>query len=80
MSSKDNFWLCYVSAYGTLIELGFWYIRILKIFSLIFILKIIRCTVKKRLATFPSPAGMSFTKLSLGGNNLIIPAQREFDR
>jgi hypothetical protein len=29
-----------------------------------------RCyTVKKRLATFPSPAGMSLTKLSLGGNN-----------
>ncbi len=24
---------------------------------------------KKRLATFPSPAGMSFTKLSLGGKN-----------
>jgi hypothetical protein len=27
---------------------------------------------KKRLATFPSPVGMSLTKLSLGGNNLII--------
>jgi hypothetical protein len=26
---------------------------------------------KKRLATFPSPAGMSLTKLFLGGNNLI---------
>ncbi len=26
---------------------------------------------KKRLATFPSPAGMSLTKLSLGGNKLI---------
>jgi hypothetical protein len=24
---------------------------------------------KKRLATFPSPAWMSFTKFSLGGNN-----------
>jgi hypothetical protein len=33
---------------------------------------------KKRLATVPSPAGMSLTKLSLGGNNLIFPAQREF--
>ncbi len=45
---------------------------------------------KKRLVTFPSPAGMSLTKLSLagnnliitkfslGGNNLIIPAQGEF--
>ncbi len=30
---------------------------------------------KKRLATFPSPAGMSLSKLSLGGNNLIFPAQ-----
>ncbi len=26
---------------------------------------------KKRLATFPSPAWMSLTKLSLAGNNLI---------
>jgi hypothetical protein len=26
---------------------------------------------KKRLSYFPSPAGMSLTKLSLGGNNLI---------
>ncbi len=33
---------------------------------------------KKRLAIFPSPAGMSLTKLSLGGNNQIIPAQDEF--
>jgi DNA polymerase I-like protein with 3'-5' exonuclease and polymerase domains len=29
--------------------------------------KAIRC--KKRLAIFPSPAGMSLTKLSLAGNN-----------
>ncbi len=29
---------------------------------------------KKGLAVFPSPAGMSLTKLFLGGNNLIIPA------
>ncbi len=28
---------------------------------------------KKRLAIFPSPAGMSLNKLSLAGNNLIIP-------
>jgi hypothetical protein len=27
---------------------------------------------KKRFATFPSPVGMSLTKLSLGGKNLII--------
>jgi hypothetical protein len=33
---------------------------------------------KKRLAIFPSPPGMSLTKLSLTGNNLIIPCQREF--
>jgi hypothetical protein len=33
---------------------------------------------KKRLAIFPSPAGMSLTKLSLAGNNLIIPGQGEF--
>jgi hypothetical protein len=30
-------------------------------------------TAKKRLAVFPSPAGMSLTKLSLAGNNLNIP-------
>jgi hypothetical protein len=35
--------------------------------------RILHC--KKRLAVFPSPAGMSLTKLSLGGNNLIIPGQ-----
>ncbi len=33
---------------------------------------------KKRLAIFPSPAGMSLTKLSLAGNNLIFPDQGEF--
>jgi hypothetical protein len=33
---------------------------------------------KKRFAIFPSPAGMSLTKLSLDGNNLIIPVQGEF--
>jgi hypothetical protein len=34
---------------------------------------------KKRLAIFPSPAGMSITKLSLvAENNLIIPDQEEF--
>ncbi len=35
---------------------------------------------KKRLAVFPSPAGMSLTKLSLAGNNLIIPTQGEFGK
>jgi hypothetical protein len=30
---------------------------------------------KKRFATFPSPAGMSLIKLSVDGNNLIIPAK-----
>jgi hypothetical protein len=34
-------------------------------------------TVKKMFAVFPSPAGMSLTKLSLAGNNLIIPCQGE---
>jgi hypothetical protein len=33
---------------------------------------------KKRLAIFPSPAGMSLTKLSLIRNNFIFPAQGEF--
>jgi hypothetical protein len=33
---------------------------------------------KKRLTIFHSPAGMSLTKLSLAGNNLIIPGLREF--
>jgi hypothetical protein len=29
-------------------------------------------TVKKSFLIFPSPAGMSLTKLSLGGNNDVI--------
>jgi hypothetical protein len=33
---------------------------------------------KKRWAVFPSPGGMSLTKLSLAGENLIIPAHGEF--
>jgi hypothetical protein len=36
---------------------------------------ILSYTVKKKFATFPSPAWMSLTKHSLGGNNLILPAQ-----
>jgi hypothetical protein len=39
-----------------------------------------RYTVKKRLMNFPSPAGMSLTKLSLGGIILIIPGQGEFGK
>jgi hypothetical protein len=35
-------------------------------------------TVKKRLAIFPS--GVSLSKLSLAGNNLIIPTQGEFGK
>jgi hypothetical protein len=35
---------------------------------------------KKRLAVFPSPDGMSLTKLLLVGKNLIIPAQVEFGK
>jgi hypothetical protein len=30
---------------------------------------------KKNLTNFPTPAGMTLTKLSLAGNNLIIPGQ-----
>jgi hypothetical protein len=33
---------------------------------------------KKGLSIFPSPGGMSLTKLSLAGKNLIIPGQGEF--
>jgi hypothetical protein len=33
-----------------------------------------------RLANFPSPAGMSFSKLLLAGNNLFIPDQGEFGK
>jgi hypothetical protein len=32
----------------------------------------------KRVTIFPSPAGMSLTKLSLACNNRIIPCQEEF--
>jgi hypothetical protein len=35
---------------------------------------------KERLGVFPSLAGMSLTKLSLAGNNLIIPGQGEFGK
>jgi hypothetical protein len=35
---------------------------------------------KKRLTIFSAPAGMSLTKLSLAGHNLIISGQREFDK
>jgi hypothetical protein len=33
---------------------------------------------KKSLSIFPSPAGMSLTKLSLAGKNSIILGQGEF--
>jgi hypothetical protein len=35
---------------------------------------------KKRIAAFPSPAGMSLTKLSLARNNLIHTGQGEFGK
>jgi hypothetical protein len=35
---------------------------------------------KKRFAIFPSPDGMSFTKLPLAENNLIIPGQGKFGK
>jgi hypothetical protein len=37
-----------------------------------------RIHCKKRFVIFPSKAGMSLIKLSLDGNNLIIPVQGEF--
>jgi hypothetical protein len=40
----------------------------------------IQYTVRKRLIIFLSPAGMSLTKLSLDGNNLIFPGQEEFGK
>jgi len=39
-----------------------------------------RYTEKKGYQLFPSPAGMSLTKLSLDGNNLRIPGQGEFGK
>jgi hypothetical protein len=44
----------------------------------LYVVTLVHC--KKRLATFPSPAGMSLTKLSLRGNNLIFPTQGEFGK
>jgi hypothetical protein len=35
-------------------------------------------TVKRGLAIFPSPGGMSLTKLSLAENEKIFPGQDEF--
>ncbi len=35
---------------------------------------------KQRFAVFPPPAGMSLTKPSLAGNNLIIPVLVEFGK
>jgi hypothetical protein len=37
-----------------------------------------RRSKKKRLAIFPSPAGMSLTKLFLARNDYIIPRHGEF--
>ncbi len=34
----------------------------------------------EKVSGFPPPAGMSLTKLFLGGNNLVFPAQGEFDK
>ncbi len=48
---------------GTLLSIG--------VFSIYGKISLAHC--KKGLAVFPSPAGMSLTKLFLGGNNFIIP-------
>ncbi len=37
-------------------------------------------TVKKRLAVFPSPAGMSLTELSLAGNNDVPAGDGKFSK
>ncbi len=42
----------------------------------VYLTGILHC--KKSLAIFPSPAGMSLTKLSLAMKNLYIPSQGEF--
>jgi hypothetical protein len=39
-----------------------------------------RIYTEKKLSFFPSPAGMSLTKLSLAGNNLKIPVQGDFGK
>jgi hypothetical protein len=39
-----------------------------------------RIHCKKRLTIFPSPVGMSLTKLSLAGNILIIPGEGELGK
>jgi len=48
----------------------------------LFLLQFSTIHCKKELVIFPSPAGMSLTKLSLGGKklNYSIPAQEEFDQ
>jgi hypothetical protein len=56
----------------------YWVARRCLFKGLLFGKKIVHC--KKELAIFPSQAGMSLTKLSLGGKKLIIPAQEEFDQ
>jgi hypothetical protein len=45
----------------------------------VFNLPIENTTVKK-VKDFPVPAGMSLTKLSLAGNNSIIPGKEEFGK
>jgi hypothetical protein len=42
--------------------------------------KVFTVHCKKRLSIFPSPAGVSLTKLSLAGINLIIHGQGEFSK
>jgi hypothetical protein len=60
------------------------YVTIIYIIIFIFISSSIICIMllnlhcKKSFTIFPSPAGMSLTKLSLAGKNSIIPGQRMF--
>jgi hypothetical protein len=39
-----------------------------------------KCIHCKKVIEFPSPARISITKLSLAGNNLIIPGQGDFGK
>ncbi len=66
--------LCTSSFRSTLRDVIQAIINLINVFNRI----LVDSTPKKRFSTFPSPGGMSLIKLSLCGNNLVIPAQGEF--
>jgi hypothetical protein len=45
-----------------------------------FLAGVVNIHCKKRVAVFPSPAGMPLTILSLAGNNFNIPGQGEYSQ